>query len=122
MVCSALTANEYALWNRFSKADRRHSVDVVKRFLVLCPNASRHERAGVLLHDIGKIESNLSTMQRVLATVIGPRTKRFEQYHQHVAIGADLLRRAGSHDDVLAIVDQTCSADTEAAFRAADNI
>jgi hypothetical protein len=33
-----------------------------------------------------------------------------------------MLRRAGSHSEVIAIVNQTCNADVAAAFRAADNI
>ena len=122
MVRSALSAGEYEMWFRFNKADRRHSVEVAERFVALRPGASRNEIAGVLLHDIGKIVSNLSTLQRVAATVVGPRTKRFALYHQHEEIGADMLRRAGSHSEVIAMVNQTCSADAADAFRAADNI
>lgn len=121
-VRSLLSASEYELWLQFAHADRRHSVAVAARFTALCPEASRYEIAGVLLHDIGKIRSNLSTLQRVIATVVGPRTKRFALYHQHEEIGADMLRRAGSHSEVIAIVNQTCSADVADAFRAADNI
>jgi putative nucleotidyltransferase with HDIG domain len=88
----------------------------------LRPDASDNEIAGVLLHDIGKISSNLSTLQRVVATIVGPRTKRFALYHQHEEIGADMLRRAGSHSEVIAMVNQTCSADVADAFRVADNI
>ena len=122
MVRSALSAGEYEMWFRFNKADRRHSVEVAERFVALRPGASRNEIAGVLLHDIGKISSNLSTLQRVVATIVGPRTKRFALYHQHEEIGADMLRRAGSHSEVIAMVNQTCSADVADAFRAADNI
>ena len=122
MVRSALSAGEYEMWFRFNKADRRHSVEVAERFVALRPGASRNEIAGVLLHDIGKIVSNLSTLQRVAATIVGPRTKRFALYHQHEEIGADMLRRAGSHSEVIAMVNQTCSADAADAFRAADNI
>jgi hypothetical protein len=97
-------------------------VEVAARFSELRPDASVHEIAGVLLHDIGKISSNLSTWQRVVATIVGPRTKRFALYHQHESIGVELLRQAGSHGDVIALVNQTCTADVAAAFRAADNI
>ena len=122
MVRSALSAGEYEMWFRFNKADRRHSVEVAERFVALRPGASRNEIAGVLLHDIGKIVSNLSTLQRVAATVVGPRTRRFALYHQHEEIGADMLRQVGSHSEVIAIVNQTCNEDVAAAFRAADNI
>jgi response regulator RpfG family c-di-GMP phosphodiesterase len=122
MVRSVLTASEFNLWNQFSIADRRHSVEVAQRFAVLLPGATREQRAGVLLHDIGKIQSNLSTLMRVCATLVGPRTKRFRLYHQHEEIGITMLRHAGSHADVIAVLNQTCSAEVAAAFRSADNI
>ena len=122
MVRSLLTASEFNLWNQFSIADRRHSVEVAQRFAVLLPGASREQRAGVLLHDIGKIQSNLSTLMRVGATLVGPRTKRFRLYHQHEEIGITMLRHAGSHADVIAVLNQTCNAEVAAAFRSADNI
>ena len=122
MVRSTLSASEFNLWNQFSIADRRHSVQVAQRFAVLLPEASREHRAGVLLHDIGKIQSNLSTLMRVCATVVGPRTKRFRLYHQHEEIGITMLRHAGSHADVIAVLNQTCNSEVAAAFRSADNI
>jgi len=122
MVRSLLTASEFNLWNQFSIADRRHSVEVAQRFAVLLPGASREQRAGVLLHDIGKIQSNLSTLMRVGATLVGPRTKRFRLYHQHEEIGVTMLRHAGSHADVIAVLNQSCNAEVAAAFRSADNI
>ena len=122
MVRSVLTASEFNLWNQFSIADRRHSVEVAQRFAVLLPGASREQRAGVLLHDIGKIQSNLSTLMRVCATLVGPRTKRFRLYHQHEEIGITMLQHAGSHADVIAVLNQTCNAEVAAAFRSADNI
>jgi hypothetical protein len=76
----------------------------------------------VLLHDIGKTRSNLSTMQRVVATIVGPRTPRYALYHKHEQIGVELLHVAGSHSEVIAILNQTCNADVAAAFRVADNI
>jgi hypothetical protein len=122
VVRSVLTASEFNLWNQFSIADRRHSVEVAQRFAVLLPGASREQRAGVLLHDIGKIQSNLSTLMRMCATLVGPRTKRFRLYHQHEEIGITMLRHAGSHADVIAVLNQTCNAEVAAAFRSADNI
>lgn len=122
MVQSTLTASEFNLWSQFSNADRRHSVEVAQRFAVLLPKATRELRAGVLLHDIGKIQSNLSTLMRVIATFVGPRTKRFALYHQHEEIGITLLQYAGSHIDVIAVLNQTCDAEVAAAFRSADNI
>jgi response regulator RpfG family c-di-GMP phosphodiesterase len=122
MVRLTLTASEFTLWNQFGIADRRHSVEVAQRFAALLPEASREHRAGVLLHDIGKIQSNLSTLMRVCATVVGPRTKRFALYHQHEEIGITMLRHAESHADVIAVLNQTCNLEVAAAFRSADNI
>ena len=122
MVRSTLSASECELWLQFSRADRHHSVLVATRFIAMRPDASPNEIAGVLLHDIGKIRSDLSTLQRVAATIVGPRTKRFALYHQHEEVGADMLRNAGSDSEVIAIVNQTCNEDVAAAFRAADNI
>ena len=56
----------------------------------------RDETAGALLHDVGKLDSDLGTLARVLATIVGPRTDRFRRYHDHEKIGADLLVAAGS--------------------------
>ena len=122
MVRSTLSASECELWLQFTRADRHHSVLVAMRFIALRPNASRNEIAGVLLHDIGKIRSDLSTLQRVAATIVGPRTKRFALYHRHEELGSDMLRNAGTDSEVIAIVNQTCNEDVAAAFRAADNI
>lgn len=122
MVQSTLTASEFNLWSQFSNADRRHSVEVAQRFDVLLPEASPEHRAGVLLHDIGKIQCNLSTLMRVIATFVGPRTKRFARYHKHEEIGITLLQYAGSHTDVIAVLNHTCDAEVAAAFRSADNI
>ena len=57
---------------------------------------TRDEMAGALLHDIGKLDSDLGTAGRVVATVVGPRTARFRRYHDHERIGADMLKVAGS--------------------------
>ena len=122
MVRSTLSASECELWLQFSRADRRHSLLVATRFIAMRPVASRNEIAGVLLHDIGKMRSNLSTLQRVVATVVGPRTRRFALYHQHEEIGAEMLRNAGTDSEVIAIVNQTCNEDVAVAFRGADNI
>ena len=122
LVRSALTASEFKLWCQFSNADKRHSVEVAQRFASLLPGASREHVAGVLLHDIGKIQSNLSTSMRVIATLVGPRTKRLSLYHQHEEIGITMLRHAGSNFEVIAVLNQTCNAEVAVAFRSADNI
>lgn len=52
--------------------------------------------AGALLHDIGKIESDLGVPGRVLATIVGPRTTRLRTYLEHESRGVELLEQVGS--------------------------
>jgi putative nucleotidyltransferase with HDIG domain len=92
---SELLAPELQLWRRMPVADRRHSIEVARRFESM-GQWTREEMAGALLHDIGKLESGLGTWMRVLATVVGPRTDRFRRYHDHEEIGAAMLTAAGS--------------------------
>src|SRR3954453_22338752 len=92
---SQLLTPELELWRRLPVADRRHSIDVARRFESM-GEWTREEMAGALLHDVGKLESDLGTWARVAATVVGPRTKRFRLYYDHESIGADMLTAAGS--------------------------
>ena len=97
---------ERALWRRMSNQDRRHSAKVARRFVASRPAATRAEIAGALLHDVGKIESDLGTWGRVVATVVGGRTERIRQYHDHERIGAELAERAGSDPATVALIDE----------------
>jgi hypothetical protein len=90
-----LLEGERQLWDRMSNQDRRHSAAVARRFADRRPDATRAEIAGALLHDVGKISCNLGTFGRVVATVVGPRTERFALYHDHEAIGAQMVLVAG---------------------------
>jgi putative nucleotidyltransferase with HDIG domain len=90
-----LLAPELELWWQMPVADRRHSIEVARRFASMGEWA-RDEMAGALLHDIGKLQSRLGTCGRVAATLVGPRTKRFRLYFDHESIGADMLTAAGS--------------------------
>ena len=102
---SQLLPPEAELWRRLSVADRRHSIIVAHRFAEFSSAPpSRDEIAGALLHDIGKVDTRLGTYQRVVATVVGPRTDRFRRYHDHERIGADMLRAAGSSDVTVQLV------------------
>jgi hypothetical protein len=88
---------------------------VATRFLQRRPTATRAEIAGALLHDVGKIECGLGTFGRVVATIVGPRTRAFAAYHDHEAIGAELARRAGSDPSTVDLIAQRGPA-----FRALD--
>ncbi len=102
---SQLSAGEQALWGRMSNPDRRHSIEVARRFAALRPDATRAELAGALLHDCGKVEAKLGTFGRVLATLVGPRTASFRTYHDHEQIGAELARAAGSASETVALIE-----------------
>lgn len=90
---------EQALWARMSVADRRHAVGVARDVAdMLGAEASRPVLAAALLHDVGKVDSNLGTFTRVLATVLNRRhgNSRIARYRRHDEIGATLLASAGS--------------------------
>ncbi len=92
---------EVQLWRRLDNIDRRHSLQVTRRFKTLRPEASRAELAAAMLHDIGKLDSRLGTLGRVVASVVGPRSERLRRYHDHEAIGAAWL--AASESDPLTV-------------------
>ena len=121
-VGSDLNAAEMELWERMPVSDRSHSLVVLDRFLSLRPEATRAERAGVLLHDVGKIRSDLGLFARTLATIVGPRTERFKIYHDHERIGADMLLGVGSDPVTVAIVRGEGSLEVMVALRAADEV
>lgn len=120
-ITAILSAAELGLWNEMSVADQRHALKVFGRFTTLFPEATMGERVGVALHDVGKIESDLGTFGRVLATLIGPRTRRFALYHEHEAIGARMLRDCGSSEDAIGILESRGRPDAIAAYRMADH-
>lgn len=115
-----LTDAEWECWQSMQVQDRRHSLEVARRFVDVRPAASRAEMAAALLHDVGKQQSRLGTLARVTATVVGPRTRRFRQYHDHEALGAAMLASAGSDRVTVELVlGRGAAAD---ALRAADDL
>ncbi len=121
-VSEVLNQSELALWKQMSNPDQRHSVYVGERFVALLPNATQQEIAGVLLHDIGKIESQLNTFERVIATLVGPRSSRFRSYHDHERIGVELLTQAGSWETTIGVLNGYASMEVIQAFRESDHI
>jgi putative nucleotidyltransferase with HDIG domain len=105
---SHLLDAEVTLWDRMGPADRRHSIEVARRFVELAAASGttidRPAIAAALLHDVGKLDSGLGTCSRVLATVIGPKGDRFRRYHDHEVIGARMLADAGSDPLTTALV------------------
>jgi predicted HD phosphohydrolase len=115
-----LEPGERALWDRMGAADRRHAVEVARRFVARRPDASRAEVAGALLHDVGKLAADLGTSGRVVATIVGPRTARFRLYHDHEAIGGRLVADAGADPVTVALVEGHGEAAGD--LRAADDV
>ncbi len=99
-----LDAAQLALWARLGAPDQRHSILVTRRFVAIRPAATTPEIAGALLHDIGKLESSLGVVGRVVATVVGPRGRRLRTYHDHEVVGAAMLRAAGSDEVTVELV------------------
>jgi hypothetical protein len=99
-----LLAAERHLWRQMPNQDRRHAIAVTRRFVDRRPSATREEIAGALLHDVGKLQAGLGTMSRVVATVVGGRTRRFRLYHDHERLGAEMLAAAGSPAETVELV------------------
>jgi hypothetical protein len=96
---SHLLSGEVVLWRRMSAADRRHAIGVAcETGRLLQVEATRPVIAAALLHDMGKIDSNLGPCARALATIVNMRSgdSRFARYRRHDTIGAQLLAEAGS--------------------------
>lgn len=109
-VDTVLTPAEQRLWSQLSSADRKHAAGVAREVDRRLADADRAALAAALLHDIGKIDADLGTLGRVVATLTtavlgrdrvagwngdGVRG-RFGRYVRHDEIGANLLRRVGS--------------------------
>jgi hypothetical protein len=101
-----LLPGEVGLWRRMNNLDRRHSVKVARRFVEARPDATRAEIAGALLHDVGKVECDLGTWGRVVASVVGGRTERFRTYQDHEFIGSRLAEEAGSDPATVELIDE----------------
>jgi putative nucleotidyltransferase with HDIG domain len=110
------------LWTKSAREDQQHSLVVLKRLLNIMPDAGKAAQAAALLHDIGKIESDLGTFLRVVATVVGPRTKRFAKYHDHEQIGLKMLEEAGSSPEIIALVSGNGDPKLVAILALADDI
>jgi hypothetical protein len=104
-----LLLSEFELWKRMKTPDQRHSIEVARRFTELHPSFTRDEVAAALLHDVGKIESQLGVIGRVVATIVGPIGTKFRCYHDHEIIGLKLCRDAGSSSETIRLLD--CSDD-----------
>jgi len=117
-----LLEDEFSLWTKMTVSDQRHSLVVAQRFVTLKPSAQRDHVAAALLHDVGKVESDLGVMMRVIATLVGPRTNRLRAYHDHETIGIDLCVKAHSTTETLRVLRADLTDEIAAMIRRADNI
>ncbi len=101
---SLLLHDEFQLWQKLPAMDQRHSIAVLRRFVILRPDATQPELRSALLHDIGKIQSNLGVLGRVVATLVGRRGKRFTAYHDHEKIGSQMLQNIDSDSVTIQLV------------------
>src|ERR1700722_14848481 len=80
-VQSLLTREEFGLWSRLSPYDQRHCVRVaqgVRRRLAATQYAGDSRWLSVaLMHDIGKLESNLAIEVHMLATMARQNAKLY---------------------------------------------
>ena len=104
LVQATLLDSEFVLWSAMMPMDKKHSIKVMSRFMQIYPQATATQVRASLLHDVGKLESNLSVFARVLATIVGERGSRFAKYHAHEKIGAQMLRQAGSDEETWQLV------------------
>ncbi len=127
-VRDALSSREFELWSTMPLIDKKHSVVVMRRFVDRLPNAEVAAVRASLLHDVGKTKANLGVAMRVLATVAGSRGVRFSLYHDHEAIGGQMLRQIGSDETTWRLVageigdDESRLLQIVKALRAADEI
>lgn len=116
---SLLTPAEFGLWTRQSDYDRHHAIQVARRVeRRLEPTAYAGDAkwpAVALMHDVGKIESNLSLSERAIATlaskILGVSTarhwaqsargfrRRIGLYLIHGELGAAMIRAAGGREE-----------------------
>ncbi|MGD0291203.1 MAG: hypothetical protein ABSC63_16290 [Candidatus Binataceae bacterium] len=119
-VMSLLTREEFDLWSRLSPYDQSHSVRVaqgVRRRLAATQYAGDLRWLSVaIMHDIGKLESNLAVHERMLATLAGRivksstamrwassargLTRRVGRYLIHGALGSEMIRSAGGREEI----------------------
>ena len=121
LVSGILNSAEFSVWSKMQFRDQRHSIVVFRRFVEMVPAAIREEKAAALLHDVGKNVSGLGFTSRVVATVVGPRSRRFAEYHNHENLGAELLRSI-SEARTIELVGGSAVDNVSLLLKAADDI
>lgn len=120
-VRSVLVDNEFRLWNQMAEVDRRHSVRVLRRFNERLGDATRDERAAVLLHDVGKSAAPIGTLRRILVTSGIDRSDTGRRYRRHEVLGIEMLVSAGVDPAVVGCLRGDCRKEFLDAFGSADD-
>jgi hypothetical protein len=117
---SVLTASERALWDRLPPYEQDHAAQVARRVQRRLASTGHADDdrwvAAALLHDVGKLESDLSRLGRVAGTLasrfVSVATarrwarsatgfrRRIGAYLIHGEIGAKLIRDAGGREEI----------------------
>ncbi len=109
-----LTKGEALLFHRLRVGEQRHSLNIAYD----CLEASPYHRMlikAALLHDVGKVNSNLTLIHKALVVVImklpiperilpGFLKKALYYKRQHPTLGAELLKRIGTEPSVVFLV------------------
>lgn len=114
-----LTTDELGLWRSMDIRDRKHSVDVTRRFIADYTKANRDEIAAALLHDVGKSAVNLGRIGRTVAT-IAPLTRSMVVYRDHERLGGRMLAEIGASRRTIDLVSGAARDTAAMALRAAD--
>ncbi len=121
-VRSILSPAEFDLWIRQSPYDQGHSVRAARRVeRRLAPTPYRGDAlwpSAALMHDVGKLLSGLSMLERVIATLASKavgvatarrwafssagRKRRVGLYLIHGEVGASMIRAAGGREELAA--------------------
>lgn len=112
---------EFEIWLEMANRDKVHSIEVLRRFDASMPGAPVEARRAALLHDVGKVVSDLNWPLRVVATVVGRKGERFRSYHDHEALGLAMLQGV-SDSETLSFLAGEGGDDVVRALRAADDV
>lgn len=119
-VRQVLLPAEMTLWLLHQSRDQRHSVAVWDRFVVAYNHATIDEQRAALLHDIGKSMSNVGWLGRIVATIIGGRTKNLQKYLDHEQVGFGMLQGVSSARTLEILSGAACDSAALAIFAADD--
>lgn len=118
-----LTESEKKIFMQMRKSDRAHSFRVCKEAIKIINNYKKIESIEekkmakcALLHDIGKVNYSLNTIEKALVIIINKLTvgrflkynkcKRINNYYNHPVFGRVMLEEIGVYDsDILYCIE-----------------